>query len=127
MDAEVVLSCLPIVSGVTPRSWVISNDGSLIAIGYEEGMIQVRNLSLHIRVTVHSSHVNICVLQVLSLKETVSGKWESKEVWRKNNSHSNNSIVKIYFSPKNNKFITCSKMSHKVIYTGFFSGFCTSG
>ena len=42
MDAEVVLPCLPIASGVTPRSWVISNDGSLIAIGYEEGMVQVR-------------------------------------------------------------------------------------
>ncbi len=107
VDAEVVLPCLPIASGVTPRSWVISNDGSLIAIGYEEGMVQVRRYTFF-------SHVNICVLQVLSLKETVSGSWESKEVWRKDHTHSNSPIVKIYFSPKNNKFITCSKISHKV-------------
>ncbi len=41
VDAEVVVSALPISTQHTPRCWVISNDGSLIAIGYEEGMIQV--------------------------------------------------------------------------------------
>lgn len=39
--AEVVIPSLPAVPQLVPRCWVISNNGSLIAIGYEEGTLQV--------------------------------------------------------------------------------------
>ena len=42
--AEIILSSLPIGLGFTPRCWVISNNGKMIIIGYEEGMIQVQNV-----------------------------------------------------------------------------------
>lgn len=49
--AEVVLSSLPIGLGFTPRCWVISNNGKMIVVGYEEGMIQV--YVVHVILTVY--------------------------------------------------------------------------
>ncbi len=43
VDAEVVVSTLPVSTQHTPRCWVVSSDGALVAIGYEEGMIQVHS------------------------------------------------------------------------------------
>ena len=103
---EIVLPCLPIITGLTPRCWVISNDGLLVAVGYEEGAIQV------------SACVCVCVcdvvcMQVFALSESEGGEWAVCEVWKLEDAHDSN-VLKIYFSPKNNKFISCSNSHHKV-------------
>ena len=46
--AKIVISSLPICLGFTPHCWVISNSGKMIIIGYEEGLIQVVMVFLHV-------------------------------------------------------------------------------
>ena len=40
-EATPVLLGLPTPEGHTPRSWVLSNHGTLVVVGYEDGLLQV--------------------------------------------------------------------------------------
>jgi hypothetical protein len=40
-QADVVIPALPTLDSHVPRSWNLSNDGTIIAVGFEDGSIQV--------------------------------------------------------------------------------------
>ncbi|XP_064383959.1 apoptotic protease-activating factor 1-like isoform X2 [Halichondria panicea] len=92
--AEIVVSSLPLVPEDNPRCWVISNKGLLIAVGYKSGTIQLLSLSK-------------------ADADAGSGcEWSVSEVWRRKQAHEKPPF-KIYFSPSDEKLISCSSAGHK--------------
>ena len=94
------------VTGLKPRSWDMSHDRKLVAVGYDNGMLQVMKFVWHI---LHVQYNMITsFLQVVNI-ETL------KDVWLKERAHEH-PILDCFFSPNDSKIITCDETAHKVDY-----------